>query len=79
MVDSNEYNILLYGETGAGKSTFLNALDSYLKYSTLETGLHSKVCSRIALKFVWENDDYERVDVEFGCDIALKFVWETRI
>ncbi|KAM9986934.1 hypothetical protein ACTFIY_011359 [Dictyostelium cf. discoideum] len=37
--DDQEYNILLLGVTGSGKSTFINSAYNYLKYSSLEEAI----------------------------------------
>lgn len=35
----NVFNILLLGETGVGKTTFINSFANYLEYSTIDEAL----------------------------------------
>ena len=39
---TREVNILILGETGVGKSTFINAFANYLKFKTLEDALKAQ-------------------------------------
>ncbi|CAG8821274.1 30289_t:CDS:1, partial [Racocetra persica] len=38
-----EINILLLGETGVGKSTFINAFANYLKFNSLEDAISDEI------------------------------------
>ena len=60
--------MLLLGETGVGKSTFINSFVNYLAYETLEQAEKGKVISVIPSSFFITNDDYERVEVKLGED-----------
>ena len=40
MSNEKDVNILLLGETGVGKSTWINAIADYAKHATFEEALH---------------------------------------
>uniref|UniRef100_A0A914QDR1 G domain-containing protein n=1 Tax=Panagrolaimus davidi TaxID=227884 RepID=A0A914QDR1_9BILA len=60
-------NILVLGQTGVGKSTWINAFANYLSYSTLEDAIAAEapVCV-IPTKFSMFDENYQRHDVLLG-------------
>ena len=62
-----DINILLLGQTGTGKTTFLNSFVNYLAYNTLEEALNGKLKVLIPCKFtVMNKDNFEDDEVFVG-------------
>ncbi|CAG8789198.1 10543_t:CDS:2, partial [Gigaspora rosea] len=68
-----EVNILLLGETGVGKFTFINALYNYLKYDTLNEALSGNMDILIPSKFTVTEENYEEYQFDLG-DVIVRFI-----
>lgn len=68
LVPITELNILILGETGVGKSTFINGFANFLTYDSLEEALKGRLITLIPSKFTVANENYEQVTVSTGSD-----------
>ena len=62
-----EINVLLLGETGVGKSTFINAFVNYLKFETLEQAERGEPVVLIPVSFLLTiGDQFDEFIVKYG-------------
>ena len=73
-----DINIVLLGETGVGKSTFINSFCNYLMYESFESAVSSEfvyvpVCSKFNVLTSIDSDDESLVEVGIAENIYEKY------
>jgi len=68
MQSTRELNILLLGETGVGKSTWINGLALHFIYPTLADAETGEMICLIPMAFTMTDDNYEEKEIRIGSD-----------
>uniref|UniRef100_A0A1I7XYZ6 G domain-containing protein n=1 Tax=Steinernema glaseri TaxID=37863 RepID=A0A1I7XYZ6_9BILA len=66
-IKCEEINVILMGETGAGKSTWIDAIFNYVLFETLDEAVeHNQLEIPIPTHFLIEDDDKKRRKIHVG-------------
>uniref|UniRef100_A0AC34GLP4 AIG1-type G domain-containing protein n=1 Tax=Panagrolaimus sp. ES5 TaxID=591445 RepID=A0AC34GLP4_9BILA len=65
---NSTFNLLVLGQSGTGKSTWINSFANYLHYETLDDALNAEPVCLIPSKFTLTDDDYRQIEVSIGKD-----------
>jgi GTP-binding protein EngB required for normal cell division len=63
---TNEINIILLGESGVGKSTFINALQNYFYHQTFEKAKNGQLKILLPAFFTITDENYNQIRVKIG-------------
>ena len=64
---TGDINILLLGQTGVGKTTFINAFANYLVYNSLDDAINGQLQSIIPAWFTFmDKDTFEQKTIMIG-------------
>ena len=69
LTKSEDINILVLGETGVGKSTWMNSIANYLHFNSLEDATRNNASDMKALiqsKFTHFHNNCENIDIQIG-------------
>ncbi|GAB6029627.1 hypothetical protein CHUAL_005365 [Chamberlinius hualienensis] len=67
-IPGKEYNILLLGQTGVGKSTFINGFANYLKFDSIDEAMDDDPLTLIACQFTISDENFKQKTIHFGSD-----------
>ncbi|CAF1508982.1 unnamed protein product [Rotaria sordida] len=64
---STDINILLLGQTGVGKTTFINSFANYLVHNSLDDGIKGELQAPISASFIhMDKDTFEEREINIG-------------
>ena len=67
-----EINVLILGETGVGKSTWINGLANYIQFENLEAAArHKNLLTIIPSSFSYTDDEGEIVKIKVCDEIRI--------
>jgi len=72
--NKKEINILILGETGVGKSTWVNAFANYVMYGNLQEAEREEIICLIPSSFTMTDDNYQEKLITIGQDNNESFV-----
>ena len=65
---NEEYNLILLGESGVGKSTFINAISNYYQHKSFDDAEKSPIKYLIPTQFTITDENFNQVKIKLGDD-----------